>query len=150
MSISPYSIPMFITGLAIAGLGIFVYARSSTVLTNKLFFFLSSSIFIWLIGFGIVYSCNNIKDALFWGRFTYIGIIFIPSTTLHFTLTLIGINKEKKALILSSYIFSIFFILLSRTNLFINGMDIFFWGYYPRISFAYYPFIALFFLFYAQ
>jgi signal transduction histidine kinase len=140
---------MFITALAIAGLGIFVYVRNFTALTNKLFFFLSSSIFIWLIGFGVVYSCNNVKDALLWGRFTYIGIIFIPSTTLHFTLTLIGINKRRGTLIRSSYIFSIFFLLLSRTNLFINGMGMFFWGYYPRISLAYYPFIALFFLFYA-
>ncbi|MBD3427242.1 MAG: hypothetical protein GF409_08500, partial [Candidatus Omnitrophica bacterium] len=148
MSISPYSIPMFATSLAIAALALFVFTRNRFSTTNKLFFLLSSSIFIWLLGFGVLFSSKNIQMAMFWARFTYIGIIFIPSTTLHFTLSLIGIHKKKYVLILCAYSFSFLFLILSRTNLFIKGINTFFWGYYPAISYAYYPFLFLFFAFY--
>lgn len=143
--ISFYSIPTFITAFMIVVLGGFVLLKNKTLLLNRLFFFLCTSAFVWLVGYSIVYSCTDLKLALFWSRFSYIGVVFIATADLHFILTFIGINKEKRLLIFAAYTISFIYLILCWTPYFLSGMNKFFWGYYPKISYLYYPFLLYFY-----
>ena len=146
--ISIYSIPTLITAILILALGIFVLIKNKVALLNRLFFFLCTSAFVWLLGYTIVYSCKDENSALFWSRISYVGVVFIATADLHFALTFIGINKEKRKLISLAYIISFAYLIISQTNIFLTGMNKFFWGYYPKITYAYYPFLLYFYSIY--
>jgi hypothetical protein len=75
---------------------------------------------------------NDAQSALFWCRALMAGAIFIPSTFLHFSLTLIGQRKKYLKAIIFWYIASIFFFLLDFTPLFVKDVK-------PRLSFSYWP-----------
>ncbi|MFH1878650.1 MAG: histidine kinase N-terminal 7TM domain-containing protein [Candidatus Omnitrophota bacterium] len=143
--ISYYSIFPGVTAVSVLIIGVYAYFRNAGKMLNKLFLFVCANVFIWLIGYSAVYSCETVKAALFWARFSYIGIVFIATANLHFVLVLSGADKKMKKVIAFAYIFSFVYLFLSRTDFFIDGMNHFFWGYYPRVSYAYYPFIVIFY-----
>jgi signal transduction histidine kinase len=73
------------------------------------------------------------------------GAIFIPSAYLHFVLTLLGLHKEKKKLIVSSYIFGSIFLVLNFTSLFVKDVSPkLFFKYWPNAGITFLPFLFLY------
>jgi len=90
-----------------------------------------------------MYASDNIANAVFWARLGYLGVIFIPISLYHFTITFLQDQKRKKYLPYI-YLIGLIFIIASRTDYFINGMHNYFWGYYPSVG-IFYPFWVLFY-----
>lgn len=73
------------------------------------------------------------------------GAIFIPSSFLHFSITLIDQRKKYLKTILFGYLISTFFLLLDFTPLFVEGIkQRLFFNYWPTAGIAYAPFLAFF------
>ncbi|MFA5147083.1 MAG: ATP-binding protein [Candidatus Omnitrophota bacterium] len=148
---SPYSYPPLIAGFSIMALGVFVFLHNKKAALNRVFALMCFSIFIWLGSYTIAFSVRSKELALFWARFSYIGVIFIPITVHHISvLFLNALDTVNKKLIFVSYILGFLFLIISRTPLFFNDVYSYFWGYYPKAEILYIPFLAFFVFFYGR
>lgn len=77
-------------------LGIFVYIKNKKSNVNIAFALYSETLAIWGLGQGLHSIAPTKALALFWGHFGHIGIIFIPSTLLHFIFNFLEIKGPKR------------------------------------------------------
>ena len=84
--------------------------------------------------------------AIFWDRFVYIGVAFMPMLVYHFSIVFSKIKTQKNLLILG-YIFSGIFLILSRTDYFVAGVYKYSWGFHSQARFFHHIFL-IFFVFY--
>ncbi len=147
MTISILSlIPPLISAIFVFGLGIFVYFEKPKSKLNVIFALLCLSVSIWLFGtFMMFLSKDNDPKAIFWDRFIYIGVVFVPSLFYHFSLEFRKINRKK--LLILSYILSFIFLVISRTDYFVSGLFKYPWGVHTQAQFFHHIFL-IFFSFY--
>jgi len=129
-----YSIFPFTAGFLILLLGLFVYLKNRKSLIHNTFGLFSLSISVWLITYSIAYNFynKNIIYTLF--KIGYTAVIFIPITWYHFISSFLNLKRERKWIFLSYITGGVFAYILNNTNLFMDGLYKYFWGYYPRIG----------------
>lgn len=112
-----------------------------------LFSLLCLSISIWSIGYSLVYLSTTTDQALFWVRFAFIGVIFIPVFNFDFIINYIQIkNKLTSSIIKFLYLFTFVYLLISRFDIFLHSPKLYWWGYYPTAGFLYIFFVIMFML----
>ncbi|MCD6528523.1 hypothetical protein J7K44_02700 [bacterium] len=118
------------TVLAI-GMGLFVWWQNKKSTLYVIFAFLTLSVAIWQVGtYMMLQNCAIERLVVFWDRFIYVGVVFIPSFVYHFFIELTGKIKERKhyVLLFLSYPITFIFLLLSRTNYFVKDVFYYRWG----------------------
>jgi hypothetical protein len=135
---NPYAIPPFLVTLVIGWCGVLVYLRNPTSKVHMRFSLFCLSMFIWLVGFVGLYLSRDNTTALWWARFGFIGITFIPVCEYHFILTFLGLRQLKRLAIL--YLLAFLGLPLSRTALVYKDIWQGFWGNYPSAGILYLPF----------
>lgn len=110
----------------------------------RIFALYSFSIAWWSFSqIGLIIS-KKVSDALFWARIEEIGVLFIPTTFVHFIITLLDL-KNKKWLLKTSYLLSIFFVLFSFSPYVIrNAKPKFFVRYWSEPGFLYHLSVLFF------
>jgi hypothetical protein len=94
--------------------------------------------FFWQIGNFFLLTTQDQLEGLFFSKFCYAFIIFIPTILYHFLAIVCQSNKDIK-FIYTSYVISFFLlIILITSDLFINGIYEYNWGYYPKSSYFHY------------
>ena len=111
-----FVVVLWLTAITTFSLGIFVLARNRHSIVNRTFAFYSFSIAWWSFSqiWGI--ACDKKLTALIWTRIEQVGVFFIPTSFVHFVISLLDI-RDKKWLIRSAYCFSVLFAVLSFTPL---------------------------------
>lgn len=132
-----------ISGISVIGLGIFVYLSNRKAILNKIFFVFSVATNIWLVGTFLMWTSKGDELIIFWDRFIYIGVVFIPITTYHFGLVLSKI-KNQKNLLYFGYFLAFLFLVLSRTNYFMEGLYQYSWGAHTQARFFHHLFLIYF------
>ena len=127
MGFSIYSILPLMTSFCLISFGTFVLIKNYQLVITRTFFLLCASTALWAFGYSLMYASTNPLQALFWARIGYLGVIYIPISLFHFTLSFLKIDAKRS--IISLYVFSIFWIIISQTDYFLKGMRVFFWGY---------------------
>jgi signal transduction histidine kinase len=110
-------------------LGIFVIFK---YLSNKKEIHLVLSLFcfsitIWLFGTYMMFISVTDIDAIFWDRFVYAGVVFIPALMFHFALAFTN-NVNLRKVLPYAYVASFAFLILSQTNVFTSGLFRYQWG----------------------
>lgn len=132
--------PTIVAGFVLI-LGLFVLFKNMKNKLNLVYFYLSISLFIWLINFSLMYwNVGNYDQAYFFAKLGFIGVILTPVCILHFTVEFLNSGLKR---------YTPFFYLLTLPVIFINfsspymysGLSTNFWGYYPIAGKFY--FIAL-------
>ena len=126
-------------------LGIFVLLKNRTSPQNIFFALFCAAIFIWLFGTFMMFRTTDNNKAMFWDRFVYMGVVFIPSLLYHFSLVFTGISHKKIYLKLS-YLFSFLFLFLSRTDYFVKGLFRYKWGCHTIAQPLHHIFLVIFWL----
>ena len=116
-----------ISAIFVLFLGIFVLLKNRASSQNIIFALFCIVTFIWLFGTFMMFRALNDKEAIFWDRFVYIGVVFIPSFLYHFSLVFTNF-PNKKRLLKASYLFSFIFLFLSRSTYFVDGLFRYKWG----------------------
>jgi signal transduction histidine kinase len=82
---------------------------------------------------------------IFWDRFVYMGVVFIPALLYHFSL-LFTESEERRGKLLSygGYFLSLVFLLLSRTDYFVSGLFRYRWGVHTQAQFFHHLFLIYF------
>jgi len=143
---SPYAIPTGLTTLLMLVFGLRVLVRRVSRVSAA-FFALTFFASIWLFAFTFMYSATRAAVALQWARIAYLGVPFLPAAVYHFTLEMLRIVKKRRVALAAAWVAAIVFssIALGGDTL-INGVRLFWWGYYPRYApITSFSFLAFFF-----
>ncbi len=112
---------------------------------NKIFFLITACITIWLFGtFMMFLNRDNTIGVIFWDKFIYIGVVFVPALLYHFGLELM--KRKNNILLYLSYIISFIFLGISRTHYFMDGVYYYKWGVHTQAGIMHTAFLIYFFI----
>lgn len=123
-------------------LGFFVLLKNRKNRLNLIYFYLSISLFLWLLFFSLMYwNTGKYELSYMLAKFGFIGVILTPVCALHFIAEFLDSRLKKYAIYF--YLATIPMIVLNfSSHLIYSGLSLNFWGYYPIAGKLY--FIALF------
>jgi len=132
-----------ISALFVFFLSLMVWLKNRQSRINKTFFHHSLAIVIWLFGtFMMFLSRADEAEVIFWDRFVYIGVVFIPVLVYHFGLAYT--RKKNDAFLYLGYVLSVFFLFISRTEYFVNGIFSYKWGIHTKAQIFHHIFLVYF------
>jgi len=109
------------TGIVLGILSIIILSKNSRNPLNITFSIYSLTIAWWNISSIFMINADSENVATIWGKIILIGLVFVPSTFLHFTFTFLKESSKKKSFIKISYLISIVFFIFIFTTYFIKG-----------------------------
>lgn len=136
-----------ITSISVLLFGFFVFSKNRRQIINQLFFLFSCSVFVWLFFYALAFKEGSSDNAYHLFRLGYIGVSFIPTTWVHFTLIFLDQKfKYRTFCIAASYVTSGVFTILSLfTGVFIKDVHVYEWGLYPAVNpVVHVPFLVFF------
>lgn len=125
-------------------LGFFVWIKNLRASISILFFLYCFAIATWLFGTFKLFNAQTQDAAVYWDRFIYLGVVFIPIFLYHFGLIYCRINRQKWLLVLG-YPLAVFFLFASQTDLFVKDLFFYEWGVHTRAQILHHPFLVYFF-----
>lgn len=125
----PFTVLSFLNALLNISLGSFVLLSNNKKIVNVYFFLFTLSIFIWNIGYGIMYSVPDLQVALFFAKIGTVGIILIPVFAQLFVNKFINRKHYKLNNIIS--IIAVVLVVLLFFGKTYTGIAVYSWGKYP-------------------
>lgn len=127
--------------------GLFILSKDRHSRINQLLFGFCMSMFFWMFGTFMMFGLrgSNRELALFWDRFVYLGVVFMPPFMHHFSLVFTKMFKQKNLLYIN-YAVAFLFFFISRTELFVNDLYLYDWGAHSQARFFHHVFLLYFFL----
>ncbi|PJC48731.1 MAG: hypothetical protein CO035_01890 [Candidatus Omnitrophica bacterium CG_4_9_14_0_2_um_filter_42_8] len=139
-----YAIPSILAAFLGYTAAYFIYSTNKSSKANLVFALDWLSASTWFLGYAFMYSVKDENLALFWAKFTYIGVVFIPVFAYHFILIFLGV-KNKKAITIIIYLAAFIFMSLIFLNKdFISGTYKYFWGYQTKVGYLHNVFLVFF------
>lgn len=116
--------------------GLFIFFKTKKNETTISYLLFCSSIFWWLINFSLMYWSKDETTAFIFANISFLGVLCIPVSMLHFVSSFLGYNYKK--VIYPLYILNIpLAILQYKYFIFYGKIKTCFWGYYPQADVAY-------------
>ena len=128
------------------GLGFLVFLKNKKSTLHKIFFLLNLAVGVWLFGTFKMLTASSDLQSIFWDRFIYAGVIFVPALMYHFSAIFTKISI-KKSLIALSYVLSSLFLIISRTDYFVKDLFKYSWGVHTQAQFFHHIFMVYFFIY---
>src|SRR5437764_4817174 len=143
---SAYAVPTLLTAVLMLGFGISVLARRVSPVSLTLFC-LTLAASLWQLAFTFMYCARDAAHALFWSRMAYLGVPFIAPSVYHFTVEVLRIAKERRNEKYIGWLLALMFsIMASSSDLLVDRVQRYWWGYYPRYAaIISVPFLTFFF-----
>ncbi len=139
-----YAVPPLSASILLFSLGTFVLLNNIKSKTNITFAILNYCTVIWLLGYFVMYSITDKNIALCCAKILYIGVIFIPFVFYHFIIHFLKIKNNGFIIRLNYLLGIIFSLLVLKTNLIVEGLYSYFWGYQTKIGSLHSLFLAIF------
>lgn len=148
MFIEVFTILPLSCAIFVAFFGLFILSKDYKSRINQLLFGFCLSMFFWMIGTFMMFGTRitDVDRAIFWDRFVYLGVVFMPPFMHHFSLIFTNKINKQKALLIFNYILAAFFLLISRTDYFVNELYIYSWGAHTKAQLFHHVFLGYFFL----
>ena len=122
-----------LVGTAIVALAVYVLVKEHASRIGLIYCFFSLCISVWLIAFGMIYASLHQPQALFWMRFSQMGVTFLPTSALVLASAIVQRSYHLRNLIRGSLAVSAFFTLgVMFSDLHIKGAYVYSWGFYPH------------------
>jgi signal transduction histidine kinase len=134
----------FVSAIFTYVLGFFVWLKNRHSPISILFFSYCFVISIWLFGTFKLFNAQTDALAIFWDRFIYIGVAFIPIILYHFGLLYCSI-KSQQSVLWMGYVLALFFLAVSQTDWFVRDLFFYEWGVHTRAQLLHHPFLIYFF-----
>ncbi|MBH41154.1 MAG: hypothetical protein CL685_00380 [Candidatus Magasanikbacteria bacterium] len=127
--------------------GFFVVAKNISVRVNQLLFGFCLSMFFWMFGTFMMFYLGgeNTQASIFWDRFVYIGVVFMPPLMHHFSIVFTRIQRQKIILRIN-YFLSFLFLVASRTPYFVDELFVYNWGVHTQAKILHHFFLLYFFI----
>lgn len=132
-----------ISAISVFSIGLFVFLREKDSKIHFTFFLHALAVTVWLFGtFMMFINTGDRELAIFWDRFVYVGVVFIPAFMYHFYLSLTG--KKPDFLFYLGYVLAFLFLVASRTRYFVDDLFVYRWGVHTEARFLHTVFLVYF------
>jgi hypothetical protein len=138
---NPFAVAGLLSGYLVLSLGVFILLERRRADFSMPFALSCIAAFLWQFGSSLMYLSEHPEVALFWNRFVYLGITFLPALIYHFSVIFKG-SRRQRNLPAFAYLASTLFFVLSWTPGFFRGLYSYFWGFYPRSGAIHHIFVA--------
>ena len=118
-----FAIPSLVALLASVCLGLMIIGNKSKLNSNNILLLLVSSVIIITFGEFMQRSSSNTSTSLIWAKFSFIGMILLPSIVLHFSFIFPKMRKLKNHFLILIYIPSFIFSCFLFNDLLISGIN---------------------------
>ena len=131
-SLSPYALPVAVTGALILAFGGRLLARRFTSVSAA-FFTMTVVAAIWMAAFTALYSTRDPALALICSRLAYLGVPFIAPAVYWFTIEFLRVERRRRFVLAAAWVMAgIFSALAVLTDRLIPNVQEYWWGFYPR------------------
>lgn len=142
-SLTVLSVSVLAAAITIAAVGLYPLLADEPLQESLFFLLLCLSITVWLVGFGGSYQATDPEQAMKWVRLGYLGVPLIPAALYTVTVHILGIADGRRATLGAAWAVAAGFVVLTTTtDVIIQGVSRYSWGYYPRYTPAGLGFIA--------
>ena len=138
-----FSTPPLLAGTLVFASGLWIILKNPWTVTNRTFGLLCLALSTWLLSFFMIYSAEQAQKSIFWGKFLYIGVVYIPAFFYHFCVSFLQLPAQKRAIV-ANYAISTVFLMFIPTSYLVNGQYAYYWGYYPKAGMLHPLFLAYF------
>lgn len=126
--------------------GLFVLFQGFHSRMNQLLFGFNVSMLFWMFGtFMMFVSSGDLWSALFWDRFVYMGVAFMPPLMHHFSLVFTQQTEKQKNLLAINYVLAFAFAFLSQSKYFVDDIYYYSWGVHSQARILHTVFLGYFF-----
>jgi len=126
------ALPTLLTASTMLALGLKVLIAERQSHVSISFFIMTATTALWLSGYSFMYCATTERVAATWSTIGHIGIVFIPASIYHFTLTALGsYHRYKRRVWLIWEVSAGFLLSVLSTDAFFSGVRSYTWGYYP-------------------
>ncbi|MFC1568237.1 ATP-binding protein [Candidatus Margulisiibacteriota bacterium] len=141
-----YSLSYLFAGLILAFLAVFAFFKSPGRPVNRTFAVYSSVIAWWAVCSILMINSPSEFWGTLWDRICLMGVVFIPSTFIHFNFTFLEIERKYRSFILANYLISALFFIANFTPFLVAGTSPKFGlNFYTDPGPLYLPFVVFFF-----
>lgn len=131
LALHPFPLTGFITAVSTLVIGLFVYVRNRASSVHRVFLLYSLAIFQWGVCTALQVLQTDLATALFWGRLSHVGVLYVPIFFYWFTLQVTKVARDAffyggcllATLLSIGVIFTPYFIPTERTD--IGGVHFF-------------------------
>ncbi|MBT3948713.1 hypothetical protein HOF40_01355 [Candidatus Parcubacteria bacterium] len=143
-----YTILPLTCAIFVSVFGFFVLSKDPKSRINQLMFGFNMAMFFWMFGTFMMFGVRgvDIDRSIFWDRFVYIGVVFMPSLMHHFSLIFTNKKNKQRKLLIANYTLSFVFLLVSRTPYFMEDLFVYSWGVHAKARIMHHVFLGYFFL----
>jgi PAS domain S-box-containing protein len=142
-TLNPYAIPLLVVALLSLAASSMGLIRERTSKISITLFVLGCFVSLWFFAFAWMYLARTEATALWWAKAAYLGVPFIPTAIITFTVSVLNTYRRDKAILSVGWILSLAFSILAvRTDLLIRGVHHYWWGYYSSYGKLGIPFLT--------
>jgi len=130
-----HAVAYFVSGILILAESIFIFLQNSKSVRNAAFSLATLFAGLWLTGVGLIYSSSSYAVADIWSRYlSWMGIIFVTPSVFLFSCAWKGVISEKlRKFVIVNYLVAVAFqAICVSSNLLVDGLWSFWWGFYPK------------------
>lgn len=147
--ISTYSLLPLIGSVLVFTLGLFVWLKNPKAWLHVLFFLYNLMISLWLFGTFMLFNVVTDYEKIYWDRFIYAGVVFVPIFLYHFGLIYCDVKTKQRFLLIIGYILAFVFLPLSQfSENFVSGLYKYSWGSHTVAQTYHHLFLVYFFLYF--
>jgi diguanylate cyclase (GGDEF)-like protein/PAS domain S-box-containing protein len=143
---SPFAIPTAATALLMIVFGTRVLMRRVSRVSGS-FFAVAVFASIWFASFTMMYLATSPAVALQWAHLAYLGVPFIAPAVYQFTVEMLRVFAQRRWIVYATWMIAgVFSLIGAGGSDLITGVQLHWWGYYPRYDAATSaPFLFFFF-----
>ena len=142
-----FAISGLINGIAATIFGLFGYLKNRKALIHKIFGLMNGAVAIWSYGYFLWLISGEEQTALFWTRVLALGATLIPILFLHWIFLLLGIEKEKKFVLIAGYVATFILAVFSFSPLYVAKVEpALFFKFWPKPGILYHFYIIFIYL----
>lgn len=132
-----------ISSICVFVLGILVYSKKRDSKVNFYFFLHALVITAWLFFTFLMFMAQGNREmAIFWDRFIYMSVVFIPVFMVQFGLAYA--NQKNNKLIYLGYFFTLVFLCVIPTKYFVDDLFVYQWGVHTKARLFHHLFLLYF------
>lgn len=95
-SFNPHAVAPLVTAFAVFLLGLLVVVREKGTRVSLLYLSYTLAVFAWLFSASLALFMSSEERAYEWMKFANAGVTMIPAALYHFTVVVLGLEKEKR------------------------------------------------------
>ena len=127
-----YELILYSSSLLTFFVAAFVFFKNRKTAITKNFVVLLFSITIWLFSYAKIYGTVDIEIIKFWVTVGLVAMVLVPMLSINFLFSFINKNLNKNIKLILATISVFFILILLFSNLFVEKINFYSWGLYPK------------------